>query len=145
MKKAILIVDLAGFTAAITESLDGALILVEQLHIDAGLAINGNGGMAWKYSGDNVFGLFPEVVQAIAAAKTIRKLNKRACIAVGFGNVRYAFADYFGLEVNDTSRLAEDVAKAGDLFLTQGAADRIGAELNREAEFKGRTIRWAAI
>ena len=43
------------------------------------------------------------------------------CVGLGFGRVlRIGDADVFGAEVNAASKLGEDIAKAGEILVTQG-------------------------
>jgi class 3 adenylate cyclase len=91
-------------------------------------------GRIVKSEADNLYCLFPDVCGAIAAARAIRadmearnaalEKDERlyASIGIGFGRIlNVGGADFYGDEVNLTSKLAEDIAGRGEILLTPGA------------------------
>ena len=89
-------------------------------------------GIILKAEGDSYLIIFRNVEKAlhagIAMQKELVKYNKSKekeeqillCIGLGYGQVlRVADNDVFGHEVNTASKIGEDIAKSGDILVTE--------------------------
>jgi class 3 adenylate cyclase len=100
--------------------------------------VSAHRGRIVKAEADNLYCLFPDVAEAIAASAAIgrrmeaanealaddRKLY--ASIGIGYGRIlNIGDRDFYGDEVNFASKLGEDIAKRGEILLTQGAFARL--------------------
>src|SRR5213079_3309198 len=93
--------------------------------------IAAHGGRCIKLEADNVLATFARVTDAVAAARTLIEgaaaLNAsldedervHVCQAVGFGRILELEDDVFGDEVNVTFKLGEDVARRGELLVSE--------------------------
>jgi class 3 adenylate cyclase len=110
------------------------LMMIHQMRLLATPAITGRNGRVIKAEADNLYCLFDQVADAVAAAREIisrlatvnvlmpadRRLY--ASIGIGFGDILVlADEDLFGDEVNLASKLGEDVAQGGMVLLTEAA------------------------
>jgi class 3 adenylate cyclase len=97
--------------------------------------------MVW-FEADNLYAVFPtarDAVQAslaaqatMAAANAKRKHDERLeiCIGVGAGRLlRIGTEDVYGDQMNLASKLGEDTAKSGDIFLTEAAWNDIAEQV----------------
>lgn len=134
-RQAVLVLDMSGFSR--TTQVHGVvafLMMIHQMRLLATPVITGRGGRLIKAEADNLYCLFDQVADAVAAAREIitrlstvnvlmpadRRLY--ASIGVGFGDILVlADEDLFGDEVNLASKLGEDVAQGGMVLLTEAA------------------------
>jgi len=134
-RHAVLVLDMSGFSR--TTQVHGVvafLVMIHQMRLLAGPAIDAQGGTLLKAEADNLYCLFPTVDDAVAAAREIMRrlsaanidlpagLHLYASIGIGYGDILVvAGEDLFGDEVNLTSKLGEDMAQVGQVLLTQSA------------------------
>lgn len=139
----IVVVDQAGFTRNVLEhSTADALSDVWLMRRELIPVFRQFGGEVFKVDADNLYVFFDRVEPALeASAKAHRTLiaasrkRKRpvaACIGIGYGELFYISSedDYYGPEVNLASKLGEDVAEAGETFLTEAAVAAIRDEVD---------------
>jgi class 3 adenylate cyclase len=142
---AVMVLDMSGFTRK-TQScgIVEGLLMTYRMRALAAPLIAGEQGRIVKSEADNLYCLFPTVAEAITASLAIARGMERAnatfpgdeqlyaSIGVGYGRIlNIGGADYYGDEVNRTSKLAEDIAGRGDILLTPRAramADEAGLE-----------------
>lgn len=159
--RALLVLDLSGFTR-LTRKL-GILHFLSVYRRASRLVlpiIEVHGGRMVKSEADNVIGSFRTASDALRAAVDMQQrseqLNQqladdhqvRLCIALGAGRILELADDVFGDEVNVTFKLGEDVARAGEILLTDSAwralgegATAVSAE-SRDIELGGVQIRY---
>lgn len=134
-RRAVLVLDMSGFSR--TTQVHGVvsfLLMIHQMRLLAVPTIEGHGGTLAKAEADNLYCLFENVEQAVAAAREIiRQLNTvnvllpatrrlYASIGIGLGDILVLGEDdLFGDEVNLASKLGEDVAQGGMILLTEAA------------------------
>lgn len=128
MPLAILIADMAGFTALMKRigarsGMETAIRFHDQ---GAGLA-RAFGGRLVSAWADNFMLAFPSVRQASAAAGEL-VAQTPSSVGIGWGEVIEGHGSLWGDEVNAASRLGEDVAKEGDVLLTDAAKARLEEE-----------------
>jgi len=142
--RAILVVDLSGFTRVTKKrGILGFLSVHRRAVALAMPRVAAHGGRIIKLEADNVLATFPRSTDAVAAARALiegaRALNAaleedervHVCQAVGFGRILELDDDVFGDEVNVTFKLGEDVARRGELLVTEGAWARAAEEGTR--------------
>jgi class 3 adenylate cyclase len=96
-----------------------------------------------KTEADNVFAMFDDVPQALAAARRIQSTldaantylpedwDLHAGIGIGYGPLLLIGEhDLFGSEMNMASKLGEDVAGRGEVLLSASARERLGDAAN---------------
>lgn len=128
MALAILIADMAGFTALMKR-------IGAKSGMEAAIAFHDRGdAMARAFGGrlvsawaDNFMAAFPSVRQAYGAAREL-VAQTPSSVGIGWGEVVEDYGSLWGDEVNAASRLGEDVAKEGDVLLTDAAKARLEEE-----------------
>jgi adenylate cyclase len=118
--RAVLVMDMSGFSEACEADLDAALELVATFRELACVAVASHGGQLVKCWADNFAAVFPTVRQAVGVAETVGALIPSGA-GIGYGPVLLCEDDLWGVEVNRASKLGEDVAKAGGVLLTEAA------------------------
>ena len=147
-RRAVLVLDMSGFSR--TTQVHGVvsfLLMIHQMRLLAAPTIEACGGILVKAEADNLYCLFDEVSQAVAAAREIiRQLNTvnvllpatrrlYASIGIGFGDILVLGGhDLFGDEVNLASKLGEDVAQGGMILLTEAARTELPETVATAAE-----------
>lgn len=139
--RGILVLDLSGFTR-LTRShgiLHFLAVFRRAWHL-ACPVVRAHCGRIVKCEADNVIGSFDSASDALAAAiammEAAQQLNRsldedsrvRMCIAVGWGHILELQDDFFGDEVNITFKLGEDVARPGEVLVTESAMARLAIE-----------------
>jgi adenylate cyclase len=154
--KAVVVVDLCGFSR--TTKAHGVvtfLLMIHQMRTFARPVIAAHDGVLVEAKADNLLCLFDSVEQALAAGRAIvQQLNTAnlllpeefelyASIGIGYGRLLVLRHDLVaGHELNLASKLGEDVADRGQIYLTEAAlADLDDLEL----EAKERTIEISGI
>jgi len=139
--RGILVLDLSGFTRLTRAR--GILHFLSVFRRAWHLAcpvVAAHGGRVVKSEADNVIGSFPSASEAFAAAaamiRAAEELNRsldedsrvHMCIAVGWGHILELQDDFFGDEVNITFKLGEDIARPGEVLVTESAMARLAVE-----------------
>jgi class 3 adenylate cyclase len=131
--RAVLVLDMSGFTRITRRrGILHFLSVYRRAHRLTVPLLEAHGGRLLKAEADNVIGVFPDAACALASAVAMMRGAAEAnaslgvddqmllCIAVGYGHILELQDDFFGDEVNITFKLGEDVAKAGEVLLTEG-------------------------
>jgi adenylate cyclase len=89
-----------------------------------------HGGRVFKYEADNVFAVFPRPLPALKASLDVLDRlppSQGICIGIGHGPLLYIKPedDFYGMEINLASKLGEDLARPGELLLTEEAWIRL--------------------
>lgn len=137
---AIMFTDLSGFSRYVADA--GIIDFLEIIHDAQSLllpVIEEHAGVLILAEADSFLLLFRKARRAIecavamqAACKNANKsrAEKRAihlCVGIGFGEIlRIGEHDVYGAEVNASSKLGEDTAKAGEILLTHGGRKAAG-------------------
>lgn len=151
-EQAILVLDMCGFSRlTMKHGIIHYLALIRRMQAVALPRIAKARGNLLKTEADNVFAIFADVPQAVRASEAIiaeLTLQNRGLpadwdvhvsIGIGYGPLLMVGEhDAFGNEMNLASKLGEDLAAAGDIFLSEGAWARMGA---RKRSFVPRTAR----
>ena len=142
---AVLVMDMSGFSRlTIKHGLIHFLAMIHRMHQIALPTVEEHGGEVIKWEADNVFALFPEVEQAVDAAIDILKrfsaantmlpeeMDLYGKFGIGYGETLIVEReDLYGSEVNIASKLGEDLAKAGEILLTEAAFARVDKKARR--------------
>jgi adenylate cyclase len=139
-RHAVLVLDMCGFSRlTLRYGIIHFLAMIRRMHVVVAPLVERAGGRVVKTEADNLFAAFPDVPQALAAARKIGgELERQNAIlpddwdlhvgiGIGYGDVlMVGTGDFFGGELNLASKLGEDVAGSGDVLLTEAAAARAG-------------------
>ena len=139
--RAVMVLDMSGFS--ITTQCHGIacfLLMIHQLRAVARPAVEMAGGLVVKAEADNLYCMFEDVPQAVAAAREINARLEQVppvypdsppisvATGIGYGHIlNIDEKDMFGDELNLASKLGEDVAEPGQILLTEAASARARA------------------
>ena len=134
-EKAILVLDMSGFSRTTQRyGIVSFLLMIHQMRLIVKPCIAAHEGLLVKAEADNLFCLFDTVTDAVRASlEIIQRLDAAnivlpeeqdlyVSIGIGYGQVlNVEDEDLFGNEVNLASKLGEDVARMGEILLTEAA------------------------
>lgn len=149
---AVLVMDMSGFSRlTIKHGLVHFLAMIHRMHQIALPVVEEHSGEVIKWEADNVFAIFPEVEQAVDAAQDILKrfssantmlpeeMDLYGKFGIGYGeSLIIEREDLYGSEVNIASKLGEDLAKAGEILLSEAAFARVDSKARRYKREKKR-------
>lgn len=138
---AVMVMDMSGFCRqTVRYGINHFLAKIHRLHSIAVPVVEQHGGEVIKVEADNVYSVFPDVPQAVAAAADTagrleaansmlpEELDMHAEFGIGYGRVLIVEdEDFYGTEVNLASKLGEDIAHGGEILLTEAACKRLSA------------------
>jgi class 3 adenylate cyclase len=140
VERAVMVIDLSGFTRVTRRhGILRFLTVYRRACLAAVPSIAASGGRLVKCEADNVIATFAGPAEALAATREILARTTAldaslapddrvlVCTAVGFGRFLELTDDVYGDEVNVTFKLGEDVARAREILLTEGAQARLAA------------------
>jgi adenylate cyclase len=144
---AVLVMDMAGFSRqTLRHGIIHFLAQIHRMHALAGPSVENHGGEVVKYEADNVYAVFQDVEQAVAAALDLDRAMEAADtmlpdeydlhgeFGIGYGEILIVEDDLFGSEVNLASKLGEDLAQRGEILLTESAHARVADGARRYDE-----------
>lgn len=137
-QRAVMVLDMSGFSRTTQKrGIVAFLLMIHQMKLLCRPAIEAAGGLVVKAEADNLFCLFADVADAVAAAReVVERLgsanlvlpeDRRLYASIGIGHgaiLNVDNDDIFGDEVNLASKLGEDVAERGMIVLTEAARAR---------------------
>lgn len=146
----VFVMDMAGFSLLTQKyGIVHYLSLVKRMQAVARPAIERHGGVLVKFEADNCFAAFDSALPAVRAAieinETFARLNEtaderfviRVAVGIDHGDVlMIGGPDYFGAAVNRASKLGEDVAGPGEIYVTRTAF----ALIPKDAGIEGREV-----
>ena len=131
---AIFVLDMAGFSRfTLRHGILHFLGMIRRMSVISEPIVLQFGGRVIKQEADNLFAVFPDVVSAIEASFSILKDLSAAStglpddqeiyagIGIGFGEVLVVGDDVYGSEMNLACKLGEDLARRGEILLTEAA------------------------
>jgi class 3 adenylate cyclase len=150
---AVLVLDMCGFSRlTMRHGITHFLAMIHRLQGIVGPIVIARGGRVVKTEADNVFAVFPDVAPAVAAAGDIQERLRaanaflpedwdlHASLGIGYGELLMVDGeDLYGNEMNLASKLGEDVAGSGEVFLTAAAHARV-APASPPGRFEARQI-----
>lgn len=136
---AILVLDMSGFSRlTIRHGIIHFLAMIHRMNRIASPLVNQHQGRVIKQEADNLFSVFPTVPAAIAAAIDILQAfaavntglpdeqDLYAGIGIGYGKTLVVDdVDLYGSEMNLACKLGEDLARRGEVLLTQTAFNQV--------------------
>ncbi|MBW4694395.1 MAG: adenylate/guanylate cyclase domain-containing protein [Lyngbya sp. HA4199-MV5] len=142
---AIFVLDMAGFSRLTLRY--GIIHFLAMVHRMAAIAtplVQLHQGRVVKQEADNLFAVFPTVEGAIDSAVDILKSfaavntglpdeqDLYACIGIGYGKTLLVGEnDLYGSEMNLACKLGEDLARRGEVLLTEAAFDQLKTHLEQ--------------
>ncbi len=143
-RRAVHILDMSGFSLS-TQRLGiiHHLAKIQRMRGIVAAAVAEVKGTVLKFEADNAYSVFATVNAAVAASRTIcdrvREGNLSAVaddhiqvsMGIGYGPILLAEDDYFGDEVNQASKVGEDIARAGEVLLTEQALKALRGKSHR--------------
>jgi adenylate cyclase len=153
-EQTVLVLDMCGFSRlTMKHGIIHYLALIRRMQRVALPRIGAAHGTLLKIEADNVFATFRDVPDALTAAESIQAelaLQNRGLpedwdvhVSIGIGHGPLLLVgdhDVFGGEMNLASKLGEDLAQAGDVFLTERAFARLCAKKSaKKSAFVRRT------
>jgi adenylate cyclase len=137
---AVVFTDLTGFSRLVAEF--GIIHFLQEIHEQRALflpIVEAHGGLFLKQEADSMLLLFDRPARALACTiemnRRSRDVNRERapenqvllCAGIGYGRVlRVGAHDVYGQEVNASSKLGEDIAKAGEILITDAARADLG-------------------
>jgi adenylate cyclase len=155
---AVWVLDMSGFSRLTMKyGITHFLAMILRLQGIVLPIIVAEGGTVVKTEADNVFATFNDVASAVTASRQIQteldKANKYlpqdwdlyVSIGIGYGDIlMVGDDDFYGSEVNHASKLGEDIAKPGEIYLTENAYANINGAVDsepHEINISGMTIK----
>lgn len=130
---AVMFTDLSGFSRGVAKF--GIIHFLQTIQESERLLlpiIDDYDGILLKIEGDSLMAIYRKPEKALACSFAMQaelvkyNVNRSAeeqillCVGLGFGRMlRIGDADVFGEEVNAASKLGEDIAKAGEILITE--------------------------
>ena len=153
--QAVLVADMCGFSRlTLRHGITHFLAMIHRLHALARPVLAAHQGRLVKTEADNIFAVFADAPQAVAAARALHARLGQAnvflphdwdlhvSLGIGYGAILMVGGhDLFGSEVNIASKLGEDIAGSGETFLTEAAR----ARLPPDAPVEPRPVQLSAI
>jgi adenylate cyclase len=137
-RHAVFVLDMCGFSRlTVRHGIVHFLAMIRRLHRVVVPIVRAAGGRVVKTDADNVFAVFPDVPQAVTAARRLltelsrqnavlpRDWDLHVGIGIGYGDLLMVGThDFYGSELNLASKLGEDLAGPGEVLLTEAASAR---------------------
>lgn len=141
-EKCIMVLDMSGFTQTVAEKgIVHYLSMIRKMQLATEPIIAQYKGNIVKYEADNIFAVFDSVKKCIDASVAVNmamnamniltdeRSDIEVGIGIGFGKILLiAESDFFGDQVNITSKLGEDFAKGGEILLSEAAFTKLDAK-----------------
>jgi adenylate cyclase len=139
---AVMFTDLTGFSRMVAQF--GIIHFLQVIQEQRSLfmpVVTAHGGLLLKEEADSMLLLFERADRAIACAIAMNQRTREVnvhrapedkvlvCIGLGYGAMlRVGERDVFGQEVNAASKLGEDIAKAGEVLVTDAVRVAAGEQ-----------------
>ncbi len=148
-----MVLDMCGFSRLTARyGIIHFLAMIHRLHGIVLPIIRAQGGTVVKTEADNVFAVFPDVAPAVATSIEIQQRlhaaniflpedwDLHASLGIGYGELlMIGDDDLYGNEMNIASKLGEDIAGRGEVFLSDAAHARIAGDA-RAGQYEARQI-----
>ena len=161
--KAVMILDMSGFCSKTNKNgIVQVLSTIYQLRKMLKPLIKAGGRKIIKTEADSLFCVFENVADAVGASPSMNEylmeFNKEIdeecqihlSVGIGYGRIlNIEDKDLFGEEVNIASKLGEDIAAEGDIFLTENALLQLKNSdefvIEQTIEISGVSIKYHAV
>jgi class 3 adenylate cyclase len=139
---AVFVLDMSGFSLLTRKhGIVHYLSMVRRMQLTTEPIVKSYGGIMIKYEADNCFAVFPDPLAAVNAAIAMQHaftaenlvtsddLDIHISCGIDYGKILIiGHEDCFGEPVNRASKIGEDLAAAGEIFVTKEAMDQIPPE-----------------
>ena len=139
---AVFVLDMSGFSLLTRKhGIVHYLSMVRRMQLTTEPIVKSFGGFMIKYEADNCFAVFPDPLSAVNAAiamqhaftaenlVTSEDLDIHISCGIDYGKILIiGHEDCFGEPVNRASKIGEDLAAGGEIFVTKEAMDMIPPE-----------------
>jgi class 3 adenylate cyclase len=139
---AVFVLDMSGFSLLTRKhGIVHYLSMVRRMQLTTEPIVKSYGGIMIKYEADNCFAVFPDPLAAVNAAIAMQHaftaenlvtsddLDIHISCGIDYGKILIiGHEDCFGEPVNRASKIGEDLAAAGEIFVTKEAMDKIPPE-----------------
>ena len=139
---AVFVLDMSGFSLLTRKhGIVHYLSMVRRMQLTTEPIVKSYGGIMIKYEADNCFAVFPDPLSAVNAAIAIQHaftsenlltsddLDIHISCGIDYGKILIiGHEECFGEPVNRASKIGEDLAAAGEIFVTKEAMDMIPPE-----------------
>ena len=139
---AVFVLDMSGFSMLTRKhGIVHYLSMVRRMQLTTEPIVKSYGGIMIKYEADNCFALFPDPLSAVNAAISMQHaftsenlltsddLDIHISCGIDYGKILIiGHEDCFGEPVNRASKIGEDLAAAGEIFVTKEAMGMIPSE-----------------
>ena len=145
---AVMFTDLSGFSRRVADF--GIIQFLQTIHESVRLltpCFEAHDGILLKVEADSLMVIFRRPQRALACAvamqATLAEANRTLppaeqillCVGIGYGDMlRVGDEDVFGAEVNAASKLGEDIAKSGEILVTDQVRLALGLEARVDFE-----------
>jgi adenylate cyclase len=144
---AVFVLDMSGFSLLTRKhGIVHYLSMVRRMQLTTEPIVKSYGGIMIKYEADNCFAVFPDPLAAVNAAIAMQHaftsenlltsddLDIHISCGIDYGKILIiGHEDCFGEPVNRASKIGEDLAAAGEIFITKEAIDLIPPEAGIKA------------
>jgi len=138
-EKAVFVLDMSGFTLLVQKyGVVHYLSMIRRMQMTVEPIINSYEGSVVKFEADNCFAVFNDVESAVNAGIRINtdlklenedtsdEFNIHVSFGIDYGKILIVGGnDFFGNAVNCASKLGEDLANPGELYLTDYAMQQV--------------------
>ena len=139
---AVFVLDMSGFSMLTRKyGIVHYLSMVRRMQLTTEPIVKSYGGIMIKYEADNCFAVFPDPLSAVNAAIAMQHaftaenlltsddLDIHISCGIDYGKILIiGHEDCFGEPVNRASKIGEDLAAAGEIFVTKEAMEMIPPE-----------------
>ena len=138
VERTVLVLDMAGFTRiARDHGVVHYLGLIHDMRLLMSPLVVTHGGHVVKAEADNLFAVFEQPVDSLAfvdaAFVAAARFNQdkaevaqlKLCMGLDHGRILLDREDFFGDAVNAASKLGEDMARSGEVLVSQAIHDRV--------------------
>lgn len=139
---AVFVLDMSGFSMLTRKyGIVHYLSMVRRMQLTTEPIVKSYGGIMIKYEADNCFAVFPNPLSAVNAAIAMQHaftaenlltsddLDIHISCGIDYGKILIiGHEDCFGEPVNRASKIGEDLAAAGEIFVTKEAMEMIPPE-----------------
>lgn len=139
-RKAVLALDMSGFTLSVRrDGILNYLCQIRRMHKLTTPLVLAHGGVVVKNEADNLLAVFDDVDSAVAAALAMVQASATDGVApslsfsvgIDVGDILLIDqVDCFGDAVNLAYKLGEDIARPGEILLTQQAHSDVSGDAN---------------
>jgi len=139
---AVFLLDMSGFSMLTRKhGIVHYLSMVRRMQLTTEPIVKSHRGIMIKYEADNCFAVFPDPLSAVNAAIAMQHafnaenlltpddLDIHISCGIDYGKILIiGHEDCFGEPVNRASKIGEDLAAAGEIFVTKEAMEMIPSE-----------------